>query len=271
MMRQSKKLFKEVLIPLHQNFYVAAKAWGNLDSFEISIVAAHGWLDNANTFDLLARILIQDPRLLIVAFDFSGHGKSSRRPDGYYSALIHHTEELLAVMDYFGIQQTYLMGHSMGAGVSSLIAGCFPERVKKLILIESMGVITQDADDAPRRLRRYFDSKKALASKSKPRYKSFHEAAVARAKNPALKIPLSAAEILTKRGLVPVYNFDDKALEFTWRTDQSLTITSPFLYQPESVLSFIRSISCEVLIFIADDGFFDLEAPAMKKRSGGLL
>ena len=43
----------------------------------------HGYLDSAATFDRLAPILVQQSHynIRIVAFDFSGQGKSSHRAD----------------------------------------------------------------------------------------------------------------------------------------------------------------------------------------------
>ncbi|MCG8335651.1 MAG: hypothetical protein MJE63_14115, partial [Proteobacteria bacterium] len=57
------------------HFRYAAKRWGNKKGQKI--LALHGWLDNAATFDHLAPLL---PEVDLVALDFPGHGFSAHRP-----------------------------------------------------------------------------------------------------------------------------------------------------------------------------------------------
>ena len=58
------------------------KSWGD-DRATINIVAIHGYLDSAASFDRLAPLLVHqsDFTVRIVAIDLSGHGKSSHRND----------------------------------------------------------------------------------------------------------------------------------------------------------------------------------------------
>ena len=55
---------------------IAGLAWGNPDN--PPLLALHGWLDNANSFALLAPAL-ED--FYVVALDLTGHGQSSRRSE----------------------------------------------------------------------------------------------------------------------------------------------------------------------------------------------
>jgi len=90
------------------------------------VLATHGWLDNASTFDLLA------PRLEgceVVALDLAGHGLSgSRSPDAAYN-IWEDVGDLLAVCEQLGWARCNLLGHSRGAAIAMLFAGAFPEHV----------------------------------------------------------------------------------------------------------------------------------------------
>ena len=58
------------------------KSWGDNDA-TINIIAVHGFLDSAASFDRLAPLLVQNSNnaIRVIAIDLSGHGKSSHRPD----------------------------------------------------------------------------------------------------------------------------------------------------------------------------------------------
>ena len=59
-------------------FTIAYKCFG--DPSLPPMLALHGWLDNANSFDLLAPYL--EKHFHLIAIDFPGHGHSSHLPIG---------------------------------------------------------------------------------------------------------------------------------------------------------------------------------------------
>ncbi|HNL32158.1 MAG TPA: alpha/beta fold hydrolase, partial [Pseudomonadales bacterium] len=109
---------------------IAAKGWGEHDA--TPLLALHGWLDNAASFDRLAPLL---PHLRLVALDMPGHGLSSHRPAGCRSHIWDDLPELLQCADQLGWQRFHLLGHSRGAGIATLLAAAVPERVISLTLI----------------------------------------------------------------------------------------------------------------------------------------
>ena len=60
--------------------YLSAKVWGSLTQDSIKVIAMHGYMDNAGTFDRLIPLLPDN--YYIVAFDLPGHGFSSHVPYG---------------------------------------------------------------------------------------------------------------------------------------------------------------------------------------------
>ena len=124
-----------------------ALAWGTPTGFPC--LALHGWLDNANTF---ARLAPRLPQLHWVAIDLPGHGLSEHRsPDAKYH-FIDWVGDVMAAADALGWQRFSLVGHSMGAAIAALCAGAYPNRVKRLALLDGLGPFSSEAEDVPARL-----------------------------------------------------------------------------------------------------------------------
>jgi pimeloyl-ACP methyl ester carboxylesterase len=106
---------------------LCAKRWG--DPSGRPVMALHGWIDNAASFDFLAPHLSDCD---LVCLDCAGHGKSGRR--NYLGAynVWQDVGELFAVADQLGWSTFSLIGHSRGAMISMLAAGTFPSRISHL-------------------------------------------------------------------------------------------------------------------------------------------
>jgi pimeloyl-ACP methyl ester carboxylesterase len=74
----------------------------------------------------------------VFAFDMVGSGKSSC-PDASYS-LAYQAEFLHGLMSALEIDTATLVGNSMGGGVSLEFTRLYPDRVDKLVLVDSMGL-----------------------------------------------------------------------------------------------------------------------------------
>ncbi|HEY8258982.1 MAG TPA: alpha/beta fold hydrolase [Gemmatimonadales bacterium] len=82
-----------------------------------------------------------------VAFDLRGHGGSEPPRNGEYG-ITALADDIGAVADALGIERFTLVGHSMGAGVALAYAGAHPQRVVRLLLLDSIGDGTQIAAEA---------------------------------------------------------------------------------------------------------------------------
>jgi pimeloyl-ACP methyl ester carboxylesterase len=70
----------------------------------------------------------------VVAFDFSGHGRSPGALGSYSIAEL--SKDIGAVADAQQLDSFVLVGHSLGAAVAAEYAGSHPERVKALVLVD---------------------------------------------------------------------------------------------------------------------------------------
>ena len=126
---------------------LTAKEWGRSGS--IPVIALHGWLDNAASFD---RILPFMENLHVIALDLAGHGRSSHRSaDSSYDTWI-DIGEVMSVADQMGWDRFALLGHSRGAIISGLIAGTFPERITHAVLIDGYVPMPQSPDNAAKQV-----------------------------------------------------------------------------------------------------------------------
>ena len=221
---------------------LAAHLFGPEDG--LPVIALHGWLDNANSFALLAPKL---HGLRIVALDMAGHGHSDHRPPGAGYALWDYAHDVLQVAEQLGWTRFALLGHSMGAIVSVVLAGALPERVTHLALIDGVIPPTAGHDSAAERMGMALQAQLDLRAKRKPVYSTLDRAIEARMKG-LVAVSRQAAELLGQRGLMPV------AGGYTWRTDNRLTLPSPLRLSDEQALSFAQRIQCPVQLVVAADG-----------------
>jgi pimeloyl-ACP methyl ester carboxylesterase len=49
---------------------------------------------------------------------------------------MHHNEDLLGLLDHFGLRKAVLVGHSLGAHIAVRFAATHPERVARLVLVD---------------------------------------------------------------------------------------------------------------------------------------
>ncbi len=97
----------------------------------------HGGLDHARNWDWVARALRDDYH--VYALDLRGHGNSAWAPGALYS-VAEHVLDLSALVDIINAFPVTIIGHSLGGVVSLLYSGVYPDRVKKVVAIEGIGM-----------------------------------------------------------------------------------------------------------------------------------
>ena len=220
---------------------IAAKQWG--DSNGRPVLALHGWLDNAASFDFLAPELHD---CYIVAIDLPGHGVSGFIPEGTAYHLMDVVASVVKVLDVLAWPTAILMGHSLGAAIGSIVASAFPERVEKLIMIDAIGPLSEDVVQGPQRLGRAVAKLLAAGKHQRSVYPSIEGMAKYRAKNGG--ISEQAALALTQRGCESVEG------GYSWRFDRRLLLPSMTYMTEEQVHVFLRDIQAPTLLLVGDDG-----------------
>lgn len=221
---------------------LAAHLFGPEDG--IPVIALHGWLDNANSF---ARLAPQLEGLRIVALDMAGHGHSDHRPPGAAYTLADYAFDVLQVAERLGWARFALLGHSLGAIVSVMLAGALPERVTHLALIDGLIPLTGEADAAAERMGSALQAQLSLPGKKKPVYRDQDRAIEARMKG-VVAVSREAAELLAQRGLMPVPG------GYTWRSDSRLTLPSATRLTHLQAMAFVDNVRCPTQLIVARDG-----------------
>jgi proline iminopeptidase len=74
----------------------------------------------------------------LLFYDQRGAGRSSLVTDSAGLDGQRFAEDLEAVRQHFGLEQVTLLGHSWGAGVAALYASRYPERVRRLVIVDGI-------------------------------------------------------------------------------------------------------------------------------------
>lgn len=205
-------------------------------------VALHGWLDNAASFIPLSKYLEAD----LTAIDLAGHGRSDHLgPNAYYN-FSQYTHQLHLLAQGSIPKPFDLMGHSLGAGVAVVFAACFPNLVRRLVLIEGLGPLSSTPSESVERLRKF-----THAASKKPSAKRLFDSVDLAIKTRMTKSGLSkeAAEHIVPRGLIKT-----GPNGWQWSSDPKLIWPSPNRYTDEQITHFLEAIECKVLIILGEDG-----------------
>lgn len=206
------------------------------------VLALHGWLDNAGSFELMMPYL---DNFHVIALDFPGHGHSNdRSADAQYHFVewVYDIAKLIKVRNW---QRLSIVGHSMGGMVAQVLAATLPEVISRVVMLDAIGFITTPPENTCQQLRHAIDSRIKMSSRVKAVHADLES---------AIKVRVSAgdvnhnhARILAKRGVMKAPN------GYVWRSDQRLRAHSAIRYTLEQAQSFIESIECPVLMIRASN------------------
>jgi pimeloyl-ACP methyl ester carboxylesterase len=225
------------------------------------VLALHGWLDNAASFIPLAQHL---HGIDLVAIDQPGHGRSAHLPAGTDYSFVGAINAILDVADALGWERFALLGHSMGAGIASLIAAACPERIERLVAIEALGALAEMPERTVDRMREAVAAHRALADK---RLRVFPDIDTAvRARMQATRVPgsgltVSLVRLLVERGLAEVEG------GFAWSTDPRLTLPTMTRMTEAQVENLVAGIECPTRVIFGEPAQPYLPDDLRRKRA----
>jgi len=102
-----------------------------------TLLCVHGITSNCHAWDCWAEQLA--PAYRVIALDLRGRGDSDKPPS--YPVEVHrdlccYPRDLDRLLDALGLEAVHYLGHSLGAMIGVIFAATYPNRVRKLVLVD---------------------------------------------------------------------------------------------------------------------------------------
>jgi pimeloyl-ACP methyl ester carboxylesterase len=221
--------------------------WG--DAREETYVFVHGVRDQGRSWEYFLEALLARgvPIKHAVALDLRGHGESEWSNHGRGYQHEDFLSDLAGLLKHLERDPVTIIGHSLGGSMCLLYAGTFPEKVKRLVLLESLGPFARADDEVPA----------IFAERLKGRdyieipfpHESLEGAAKALQKTFPL-IPDNAALHMARFGTTY------KGGRFRWKHDPILRYRTMTAMSEGQIEAFIRRLSCPILFVYGTESDF---------------
>ena len=211
-----------------------------------TLLLVHGGLDHARSWDWVARSLRE--HFHVYAMDLRGHGNSAWAPGAIYS-IAEHVLDIATLVDLLAGgaldgRPVYLIGHSLGGILTLVYSGLYPDRVRRAIAIEGLGLPASHRihKPAPERLRNWIESVRKMEGREPRNYPNL-EAAVARMKDANPHLSDEVARHLTVHGTN--WNADGS---LSWKFDNYVHSLAPYGHNIDDQRAMYAEIACPVLL-----------------------
>ncbi|MEJ6008898.1 alpha/beta hydrolase [Novosphingobium aquae] len=223
--------------------------WGNPEA--PPLILQHGGRDHCRSWDWVAQELSRDWH--VIAADLRGHGDSAWSPDGDYSAhaFVYDFAQLVQTL---GHEQVTIIGHSLGGNIVMRFTGLYPEKVRKLVNIEGLGLSPQmlaerQAQGTADNLRTWIENKRAASGRTPKRYATIEDA-YARMKAENGFLSDEQARHLTIHGA----NRNEDGT-WSWKFDNYLNVGTPFDIPQADIEALWSAVTCPLLLLYGADSW----------------
>ena len=231
------------------------------------MLMVHGGRDHCRNWDWVARDLSRDYH--VIAPDLRGHGDSQWMIGGSYNA-VDYVYDIAQLLHQKKMTPATIISHSLGASVSLLYTGLYPETVKKLVAIEGMGLSSAaartsesaasgDSAATGRLLDDWVRGTRRIAGRLPRRYPTLEEAFQRmQEENPHLSE--SQARHLTIHG-----SNQNEDGTFSWKFDNYVRATAPVGLTSEQIHHLYERITCPTLLVYGSESW--VPSPANDERA----
>lgn len=221
--------------------------WGNWGKRQLLLL--HGFMGHAHVWDDFS-LQFRD-HYHVIALDQRGHGESQWSKEAAYS-IDEHFSDLARFAEALGLKDFILIGHSMGGRNALFYAACVPEKVHRLIVVDSRPANSTESCNALKQLLLHFP----LQSKSL-------EQVVESIQRLYPYLSAATAYHIAKFG----YRRSDYGRfvpKYDTRMSQQFEKAD---YTAENIWSFLSNISCPTLVVRGEESPFLSPADAKKMCS----
>ncbi len=206
-----------------------------------TLVLLHGWMDVSASFQFLVDAFARNWRVL--APDWRGFGLSDRDPGDCYwfPDYLADLEFLLDAL--LPGQAVDLVAHSMGGNVATIYAGVRPQRVRRLVNLEGLGMPATRPEQAPERYGEWIDE---LREGTRLRDYASRAEVAARLERNNPRLGAAQAAFLAEHWALPA-----DGGRFVLAGDAAHKIINPQLYRVDEVLACWRRVQADVLLVVA--------------------
>lgn len=223
--------------------------WGNPEA--PTLILQHGGRDHARSWDWVAKELRKDWH--VIAPDLRGHGDSAWSPDGAYM-LPYMVQDMAQLIHQLDSEQVSIISHSFGGAISLRYAGLYPEKVRRLVVIEGLGWAPRPPGPTPaEKLAKdwleWISARRELSGRTPRRYPSI-QAALERMQAENAHLSADQARHLTVHG---VSRNEDGT--FSWKFDNYIRLNPPVDLTPEDLHTLWGRITCPTLLCVGRDSW----------------
>lgn len=203
------------------------------------LLALHGYLDNAYSFRRLAEAL---PGIEIWCLDLPGHGLSSELPESDGTFILEWLPILGRALDELNWPEYQILGHSLGAILSQMLAA-MDTRITRLLSLDGLGPLTSTSTENLNRYQRLYDNRQ---KRFPLRYYPSYEALVASREKGMFPLSHQAARVIAGRAV------GMSSHGWYHRYDRRLRNESLWRLSEEEVQQWLGRIRCPVHLLLFD-------------------
>jgi pimeloyl-ACP methyl ester carboxylesterase len=223
------------------------------------LLMLHGWMDSSASFQFTVDALRRSWH--VVAPDWRGYGQSEWLNRRYWFA--DYYADLDALLERYspGVPAR-IVGHSMGGAVASIYGGVRPGRIAGLLMVDFLGLLPNEAEEAPGRIRDWLDR-----SRETPKLRAY-----ASREQLAARLLQFNKRLLPERAAFLATHCASQLPDGQWvvACDPWHKVPSPHLYRIEEVMACWRAMTAPVMLVTADEGYvmqrFGQHAEELQRR-----